>query len=88
MKHYLVSVIECAEEDDSEFFTGFCLFSSREKAEDYYNDNLKAFLCEKGDNFEWYDSDVEKTNDFQRNTYTWEGGANHWEIQLTELEEK
>lgn len=25
---------------------------------------------------------------FQRNTYTWGLGANHWEIQLTELEEK
>lgn len=88
MKHYLVSVIECAEEDDNKFFTDFRLFSSREKAEYFYNENLETFLSEKGEDFEWYDSDVEKRSDFQRNTYTWEGGANHWEIQLTELEEK
>lgn len=88
MKHYLVSIIEYAEEEDNNNFTDFRLFSSRKKAEDYYNDNLKAFLSEKGKDFEWYDSSVEKRSDSQRNTYTWEGGANHWEIQLTELSEE
>ena len=88
MKHFLVSVIEYAEQDGNNNFTDFRLFSSREKAEDYYNKNLETFLSEKGYGFSWYDWDVEKQSDFQRNTYTWEGGANHWEIQLTELEEK
>lgn len=88
MKHYLVSIVECSDEADYNFFTDFRLFSSREKAEDYYNNNLKDFLSEKGDDFDWYDSDVEKRSDFKRNTYTWDMGANHWEIQLTELEEK
>ena len=88
MKHYLVSIIECAEEEDNNNFTDFRLFSSREKAENYYNQNLESFLSEKGYGFEWYDQDVEKRSDSQRNTYTWEGGANHWEIQLTELSEE
>lgn len=88
MKHSLVSVIECAEEDDDKFFTDFRLFSNREKAEDYYNNNLKDFLSEKGSDFDWYDSYVEKRSDFHRNTYTWDMGTKHWEIQLTELEEK
>lgn len=88
MKHYLVSVIEYAEEDDNNFFTDFRLFPSRKEAEDFYNENLEAFLSEKAHGFSWYDWDVERRSDFQRNTYTWEGGANHWEIQLTELEEK
>lgn len=88
MKHYLVSIIEYFEEDDNNFFTDFRLFSSREKAEDYYNNNLKEFLSEKGKDYEWYDSYVEKQSDFQCNTYLWELGANHWEIHLTELEEK
>lgn len=88
MKRYLVSIIEYAEEEDNNNFTDFRLFSSREKAEDYYNHNLESFLSEKSYGFSWYYRDVERTSDFQRNTYTWEGGANHWEIQLTELEEK
>lgn len=37
MKHYLVSVIEYAEQDGNNNFTDFRLFSNREKAEDYYN---------------------------------------------------
>ena len=88
MKHYLVSVIECDGEEDNNFFTDFRLFSSRKEAEDYYNNNLKEFLPEKGDDFELYDSHVEKRSDFQRNTYTWEWGINHWEIILSEVEEK
>ena len=88
MKHYLVSIIEYAEEEDNNNFTDFRLFSSREKAEDYYNQNLESFLSGRDNDFEWYDQYVEKKSDFQRNTYTWEGGLRHWEIQLTELEEK
>lgn len=83
-KHYLVSIIECAEEEENNFFTDFRLFANKERAEEYYANNLNNFLSEKR-GYEWYDEDEERTSTYHRNTYTWESGADHWEIQLTEL---
>lgn len=46
-KHYLVSIIECAEEEENNFFTDFRLFANKERAEEYYANNLNNFLSEK-----------------------------------------
>lgn len=76
---YLVSVIERGE-DEYELFTDFRLFTSRSKAEEYFNHNLEDFQNEKYG----YDFDYESQQNWHC-IFAWNGDANNWEIRLTEL---
>lgn len=80
MKVYLVSVIERGEDGD-DFYTDFRLFSSEKDANDFYLESLNAFLNEMKD--VEFDDCLMGEN---KNTFTWAGSENHWEIQKSELD--
>lgn len=76
---YLVSVIERGEDGD-DFYTDSRLFSTKESADKFYTINLNTFQEEMKD--VCFDDCLMAEN---RNTFTWNGSGNHWEIHLTEL---
>lgn len=80
MRVYLVSVIERGEDED-DFYTDFRLFSSEKDANDFYLKNLNNFMNEMKD--VEFDDCLMGEN---KNTFTWNGSENHWEIQKSELE--
>lgn len=80
MRVYLVSVIERGEDED-DFYTDFRLFSSEKDANNFYLEILNAFMNEMKD--VEFDDCLMGEN---KNTFTWNGSENHWEIQKSELE--
>jgi hypothetical protein len=80
MRVYLVSVIERSEDED-DLYTDFRLFSSEKDANNFYLEILNAFMNEKKD--VEFDDCLMGEN---KNTFTWNGSENHWEIQKSELE--
>lgn len=80
MRVYLVSVIERSEDED-DLYTDFRLFSSEKDANNFYLEILNAFTNEKKD--VEFDDCLMGEN---KNTFTWNGSENHWEIQKSELE--
>jgi hypothetical protein len=80
MRVYLVSVIERGEDGD-DFYTDFRLFSSEKDANDFYLKNLNTFMNEMKD--VEFDDCLMGEN---KNTFTWNGSENHWEIQKSELD--
>jgi hypothetical protein len=80
MRVYLVSVIE-RDEDGDDLYTDFRLFSSEKDANNFYLEILNAFMKEMKD--VEFDDCLMGEN---KNTFTWNGSENHWEIQKSELE--
>ena len=80
MRVYLVSVIEHSEEEN-DLYTDFRLFSSEKDANNFYLEILNAIIKKKKD-VEFDDFHMGEN----KNTFTWNGSENHWEIQKSELE--
>lgn len=76
---YLVSVIERGEDGD-DFYTDFRLFQSEKDADEFYLKNLNTFMNEMN-GVEFDDCLVGEG----KNTFTWNGSGNHWEIHKTTL---
>lgn len=83
-KIYLVSIIE-RDEDEYDFYTEFKAFTDESKAVNFYDKSLREFLSNFDDNYVWLNTTDCDDAGNRYNTYTWNGGENHWEIQITEL---